>query len=77
MYHKALFFHDEDIAKQILLPKNCRDPRKAKGLGRKVKGFYGPRWDTVKEGIVEEGNMWKFTRPVESGGMVAWGKGCG
>ena len=35
-------------------------PRKQKALGKKVKGFDNKTWNKEREGIVEEGNWWKF-----------------
>ena len=57
-YHKAVTFQDFDIAEQIM---KTTTPKKQKSLGRKVFGFDDAAWDKVKEGIVEEGNFWKFT----------------
>lgn len=62
MYQKAIVFHDQEIADQIMLEAG---PRKQKALGRKVKGFDPSKWDKEKEQIVEEGNWWKFTQAKE------------
>lgn len=61
MYHKALTFGDEDIAKRILLTKS---PRQQKGLGRKVANFDAKKWDEVCMDIVTEGNYHKFMHPM-------------
>lgn len=66
MYRKALHFQDYPTASAILREA---DPRKQKGLGRKVKNFDAKVWDEVKEKVVEEGNWWKFTKG-EEGGLV-------
>jgi ribA/ribD-fused uncharacterized protein len=62
MYYKAIVFNDRDVADQIMLEQS---PRKQKALGRKVKGFDHKKWDKEKEKIVEEGNWWKMTQPVQ------------
>jgi ribA/ribD-fused uncharacterized protein len=41
MWEKAEFFGDSDIAEQILKTSN---PKDAKALGRKVRGFDAERW---------------------------------
>ncbi|CAF9909676.1 MAG: hypothetical protein HETSPECPRED_009493 [Heterodermia speciosa] len=60
MYRKAILFEDAHIAAKVL---QTPDPRKQKALGRKVEGFEPAKWDVWKEGIVEEGNYYKFTNP--------------
>lgn len=55
-----MFFEDGNQAEKIL---NTSEPVRQKALGRKVKGFSKLRWDTVKEGIVEKGNFYKFLSP--------------
>lgn len=62
MYHKALFFNDQEIADAIALEP---EPSQQKALGRKVKGFDRQKWKEKREKIVEEGNWWKFTEPRE------------
>ncbi|EPE24903.1 YbiA-like protein [Glarea lozoyensis ATCC 20868] len=57
MYRKAVLFSCPSIAAQILLTSN---PRTQKSLGRKVRGFDEGIWEKEREGIVEEGNFWKF-----------------
>jgi ribA/ribD-fused uncharacterized protein len=46
MFHKARFFKDFDIAKQIL---ETPDPKAAKKLGREVKGFDEFLWVGIRE----------------------------
>jgi len=62
MYNKAILFHDNEIAKQIMATSN---PRKQKSLGRKVKGFDDKKWNEHRERIVEEGNWHKFCNAKE------------
>jgi len=59
MYGKAVLFEDAESARQIIATKN---PSRAKQLGRRVKGFRQPKWDTAKEAIVYRGNYLKFTQ---------------
>lgn len=57
MYHKAMFFGDQEIAKKIMATK---EPKKQKGFGRKVANFDAKMWDLEKSRVVEEGNYHKF-----------------
>lgn len=57
MAEKARLFGDSAIRAQILA---CTDPRKAKALGRKVKGFDAQVWDRHRFDIVVAGNLAKF-----------------
>lgn len=59
MYYKAILFNDTNIAKLIL---NTSNPRTIKDLGRKVKDFNQVEWDKVKENIVMNANMAKFSQ---------------
>ena len=59
MYHKALFFKDTEIANKIRLEV---DPSKVKQLGRRVKNFDEGKWCTVREAIVYQGNLLRFTQ---------------
>ena len=59
MWEKALAFDDKDIANKILLNS---DPRKTKGLGRKVKNFDADKWEKVSLDIMIEVNMEKFSQ---------------
>ena len=58
MYHKAMAFHDQNIATMIMQEKN---PRKQRELGRKVRGFDAKTWSKQREKAVEEGSWYKFT----------------
>lgn len=46
MYLKACYFKDEDTAELIASES---DPKKAKDLGRKVRGFDEAKWEEVRE----------------------------
>jgi len=46
MWLKATWFHDYDIAEQIL---HAKTPKEAKALGRQVEGFDDEEWATVRE----------------------------
>lgn len=61
MYHKAMLFKDEDMAKQIL---KSNDPKVQKALGKKVKNFSQQIWDEHKLDIVIKGNLLKFSQDV-------------
>ena len=63
MYHKALLFKDNSIARQIL--KCTGNPKKAKALGRKVKNFDSSIWDANCERIVYEGLLLKFEQNAD------------
>lgn len=59
MANKAELFEDTEIRRQIL---QCRDPKRMKALGRKVKNFEEAVWDEAKYPIVLNGNYLKFTQ---------------
>lgn len=59
MYHKAMLFGDEEIAKEVLQEQN---PREHKKLGRRIKNFNQDLWNESKEYIVYKGNKLKFTQ---------------
>lgn len=59
MANKAELFEDAQIRRQIL---QCRDPKRMKALGRKVKNFEEAVWDEAKYPIVLNGNYLKFTQ---------------
>lgn len=62
MHQKALRFHDENIAAQILATD---DVAYIKELGRKVSGFDNHVWNGMRQIIVYEGLMAKFTQNPE------------
>ncbi len=57
MYRKAVCFHDEDTAKQIL---QTDDPGKIKALGRMVSGYTDHVWNGLRQLYVYEGLSAKF-----------------
>ena len=59
MYKKATCFNDEDIAKQILEEK---DVAKIKELGRLVSGYDDRVWNGVRQIIIYEGLLAKFSQ---------------
>ncbi|HCI23855.1 MAG TPA: DUF1768 domain-containing protein [Lachnospiraceae bacterium] len=59
MYQKAVCFQDENIAEQILATK---DVAKIKELGRCVSGYNDQYWNGVRQIIVFEGLLAKFTQ---------------
>lgn len=59
MYRKAILFHDIDTSQRIL---NARTPREAKMLGRKVRGFKDPVWESERFQVVVQGNAQKFSQ---------------
>lgn len=59
MYHKAIYFHDYVTAEEIL---NADTPRKAKGLGRKVKGFDDEEWAKIRYEVMFNACYEKFSQ---------------
>lgn len=59
MYYKAMCFGDLKSAGAILKSK---DPSEQKRLGRQVRGFEDERWDLIKEQVVYQGNLLKFSQ---------------
>ncbi|KIR01873.1 GTP cyclohydrolase II [Lachnospiraceae bacterium TWA4] len=59
MYQKAVCFHDEEIAKKIL---NTNDVSEIKKLGREVSGYDESIWNGVRQIIVYEGLIEKFSQ---------------
>lgn len=57
MAEKAKLFGDRPSLERIL---NCKTPKEAKAIGRKVKGFNDPTWLPARERIVKNGNYLKF-----------------
>ena len=62
MAEKARTFGDDETLEKIL---SAKLPRNIKALGRKVKGFDGKKWDSVKFEVVVRGNMAKFSQNHE------------
>jgi ribA/ribD-fused uncharacterized protein len=59
MASKARVFGDDAVAAKIMA---TRSPSKQKSLGRTVKKFKQGKWDMVKEDIVLEANLAKFSQ---------------
>ena len=59
MYEKAVCFHDEEIASQIL---KTEDVAEIKQLGRAVKKYDENVWNGMRQLIVYEGLMAKFSQ---------------
>ena len=59
MYQKAKYFHDDEIASQIL---KADTPQEAKKLGRKVKGFNNKEWVHGREYAMRVALIAKFTQ---------------
>jgi predicted NAD-dependent protein-ADP-ribosyltransferase YbiA (DUF1768 family) len=54
----AELFEDREIANQVL---KCKDPKKIKAFGRKVRGFNQEIWQQHCLYIVKEGNREKVS----------------
>lgn len=59
MYQKAIYFNDNDIAEQIL---ETQDVAQIKGLGRLVSNYNDNIWNGIRQIIVYEGLIAKFTQ---------------
>ena len=62
MYRKALCFHDQAIAKQIL---SIDDVARIKELGRLVGGYDDRIWSGIRQIIVYEGLLAKFSQNTD------------
>lgn len=62
MYRKAVCFHDSNIAAQIL---KTDDFARIKELGRLVSGYDDNHWNGVRQIIVYEGLLAKFSQNTE------------
>lgn len=62
MYRKALCFDDEKIAAQILAED---DVAKIKALGRDVSGYVESLWNGVRQIVIYEGLLAKFSQNPE------------
>lgn len=59
MYQKAVCFRDEEIASQIL---KTTDVAKIKALGRQVSGYDESTWNGVRQIVIYEGLLAKFSQ---------------
>ena len=57
MWLKAIYFHDQEIADEILKVKT---PKEAKALGRQVKNFSDDLWNEFKELAMFDAVYYKF-----------------
>ena len=62
MYQKALCFHDDEHARQIMASS---DPARIKALGKQVSGYNEHWWNGVRQIIVYEGLLAKFSQDAE------------
>ncbi|SER61209.1 hypothetical protein SAMN04487884_10845 [Butyrivibrio fibrisolvens] len=62
MYQKAIYFHDEIVAGQILEKDNVSE---IKQLGRIVSGYDDTTWNGIRQIIVYEGLKAKFSQNEE------------
>ena len=58
MYEKAKAFGDEEIAMRILF--EGKNPKQAKSLGRKVKGYSDEVWDKMRYKVMLRANLLKY-----------------
>lgn len=59
MYIKAIVFGDNETAEKILKTK---DPKKAKELGRQVKGYDDEVWQQMRYNVMVEANKAKYSQ---------------
>ena len=62
MYQKAVTFNDNDIADEIL---KTSDVRKIKEFGRKVKGYNNTIWNGIRQIVIYNGLLEKFSQNEE------------
>ena len=62
MYKKAVCFGDDEIAVQIL---ETEEVTEIKALGRKVSGYDDNIWNGIRQIIIYQGLMEKFTQNAE------------
>ena len=62
MYIKAKTFNDDEIAEKI---KNALDPKTAKKLGRKVRGFNEQVWEKHRDNAMKTAVQLKFDASSE------------
>ena len=59
MYVKAIVFGDYEVADKILATK---DPKKAKALGREVKGYDDKVWNKMRYKVMVDANKAKYSQ---------------
>ena len=62
MHQKALRFHDDEIAAEIM---STTDVAAIKELGRKVRSYDGSYWNGVRQVVVYRGLLAKFSQNEE------------
>lgn len=62
MYQKAIFFNDFDTVARIMMEPN---PKKQKDYGRLVRNYDEKEWNEVRQKVVENGNILKFSQNQE------------
>ena len=62
MYQKAITFQDQTIAKEIL---QTRDSAKIKQMGRQVRNYNDHIWNGIRQIVVYEGLIAKFSQNEE------------
>ena len=67
MYRKAVCFGDDKVAAQILVTE---DVAEIKTLGRLVSGYDESLWNGVRQIVVYEGLLAKFSQNSELGGQL-------
>ena len=67
MYSKAVCFGDDKVAAQILVTE---DVAEIKTLGRLVSGYDESLWNGVRQIVVYEGLLAKFSQNSELGGQL-------
>lgn len=71
MYRKAKYFHDDETAEKIL---QTEDVARIKELGRMVTGYDDHMWSGIRQIVVYEGLIGKFTQNQEfCGALLATG----
>lgn len=68
MYYKAIYFNDKDIASQIL---KTDDVAQIKKLGRLVKGYDDHYWNGIRQTVIYEGLIQKFSQNPELPKLLA------
>lgn len=67
MYQKASVFHDEEHAREVL---QMTDAREIKAVGRKVRNYNDTVWNGIRQIVVYEGLMAKFSQSKELTGQL-------